>query len=216
MRKEVDYLLQQGLAVPSCSPWASPCQLVPKEDGQLRFCTNYRRVNCVTVPDASPLPRVDDLVDEVGQAIYINTLDLLKGYYQVALTERAQQTSAFITPFGLFHYLVAPFGMRNCPATFQRLMNNILQGMKVIFSSDWKEHLDQVTKVLCRLREANLTVKLAKSTFVGTTVTYLGHQVGHGSVRPKAANVAAVLDYPVPTTRRELRRFFGMVGYYRR
>lgn len=114
MRKEVDYLLQQGLAVPSCSPWTSPCLLVPKEDGTYRFGTDYRRVNAVTVPDAYPLPRVDELIDEVGQAKYVTKLDLLKGYWQIPLTERAQRASAFITPFGHFQYLVAPFGMRNC------------------------------------------------------------------------------------------------------
>lgn len=225
MQKEVDYLLQQGLAVPSKSPWASPCLLVPKEGGQLRFCTDYRRVNTVTVPDAYPLPRVDDLIDEVGQAKFITKLDLLKGYYQIPLTEDAQQISAFITSFGLFHYLVAPFGMRNCPATFQRAMNNLTQGLGgvsvyiddvLLFSSSWEEHLAQLAELLRRLQEARLTVKLAKSQFGVATVLYLGHEVGRGCVRPKTANVAAVLDYPIPTNKREIRRFLGMAGFYRR
>ncbi|XP_063846193.1 uncharacterized protein LOC135092012 [Scylla paramamosain] len=225
MQKEVQYLLEQGLAIPSSSPWASPCLLVPKEDGQLRFCADYRRVNAVTIPDAYPLPRVDDLIDEVGQAKFVTKLDLLKGYYQIALTERSQIVSAFITPFGLFQYVVAPFGMRNCPATFQRAMNKVMQGLKgvlvylddiLIFSHDWDDHLYQIQNVLSRLQEANLTVKLAKSTFGAATVSYLGHQTGQGSVRPKTANVDAVLKYPTPTTRRELRRFLGMAGFYRR
>ena len=129
MRQEVDYLLQQGLAIPSQSPWASPCLLVPKEDGQLRLCTDYRRVNAVTVPDAYPLPRIDDLIDKVGQTNYITNIDLLKGYYQIPLTEKAQQISAFITPFGLFQYRVMPFGMRNAPSTFQRAMDYLLQDL---------------------------------------------------------------------------------------
>ncbi len=225
MQEEVQYLLEQGLAIPSSSPWASPCLLVPKEDGQLRFCTDYRRVNAVTIPDAYPLPRVDDLIDEVGQAKFVTKLDLLKGYYQIALTERAQIVSAFITPFGPFQYVVAPFGMRNCPATFQRAMKKIMQGLKgvlvylddiLIFSHDWDDHLYQIQNVLSRLQEANLTVKLAKSTFGAATVSYLGHQIGQGSVRPKTANVDAVLKYPTPTTRRELRRFLGMAGFYLR
>ena len=209
MQKEVEYLLDQGLAVPSNSPWASPCLLVPKEDGQRRFWTDYRRVNAVTVPDAYPLPRVDDLIDEVGQAKFITKIDLLNGYYQVPLTENAQQISAFITPFGLFHYLVAPFGMRNCPATFQRAMNNLTQGLEgvavyiddvLLFSNSWEEHLAQLAELHRRLQEARLTVKLAKSRFGKATVLYLGHEVGHGCVRPKTANVSAVLDFPVPTT----------------
>ncbi len=126
MRKEVDYLLTQMLAAPSHSPWASPCILVTTENGQLRFCTDHRRMNAVTVPDAYPLPWIDDLLDEVGQSRFVIKIDLLKGYYQITLTKRAQEISAFITPFGLFHWLVAPFGIRNCPATFQTAMNHLV------------------------------------------------------------------------------------------
>ena len=129
MRQAVDYLLQQGLASSSQSPWASPCLLVPKEDGQLRLCTDYRRVNAVTVPDAYPLPRIDDLIDKFGQTNYITKIDLLKGYYQIPLTKEAQQISAFITPFGLLQYRVMPFGMRNALSTFQRTMDYLLQDL---------------------------------------------------------------------------------------
>ena len=105
-------------ASPSQFPWASPCLLVPKKDGQLRLCTDYRRVNAVTVSDAYPLPRTDDPIDKVGQTNYITKIDLLKGYYHIPLTEKAQQIFAFITPFGFFQYKVIPFGMRNVPSTF--------------------------------------------------------------------------------------------------
>lgn len=225
MRQEVDYLLQQGLAVPSQSPWASPCLLVPKEDGQMRLCTDYRRVNAVTVPDAYPLPRIDDLIDSVGQSKYITKIDLLKGYYQIPLSENAQQISAFITPFGLFHHKVMPFGMRNAPSTFQRAMDYLLQdlvGVSVyldgilIFTEHWDQHIIKLKEVLARLQGAQLTIKLAKTTFSRATVTYLGHEVGQGQVRPKKANVSAILEYPVPATRKALRRFLGMAGYYRR
>ena len=225
MKKEVDYLLQHDLAVPSQSPWASPCLLVPKEDGQLRLCTDYRRVNAVTIPDAYPLPRIDDLIDEVGQAVYVTKMDLTKGYYQIPLTEEAQLISAFTTPFGLYQYLVLPFGMRNSPATFQRVMNNLLlnlDGVSVylddilISSGTWQHHVQQIGAVLSRLQEARMTVKLAKTTFGRATVTYLGHEVGQGRVRPKTANITAILNYPVPTSRKALLRFLGMAGYYRR
>ena len=95
----------------------------------MRFCTDYRRVNAVTVPDPYPLPRIDDLIDNVGQSKYITKIDLLKGYYQILLSENAQQISAFITPFGLFHYKVMPFGMRNAPSTFQRVMDYLLKDL---------------------------------------------------------------------------------------
>ena len=225
MKKEVDYLLANGLAVPSVSPWASPCLLVPKEDGTLRLCTDYRRVNSVTLPDAYPIPRVDDLIDAVGQSLYITKIDLLKGYYQIPLTEEAQSISAFVTPFGLYEYLVMPFGMRNSPATFQRIMNYILKDLEgvnvylddiIIFSNTWIDHLNRVANVLERLRDANLTIKLAKTTLCSAVVTYLGHEVGRGLVRPKSANVDSILRYPVPTHRKAVMRFMGMAGFYRR
>lgn len=174
MRKEVDYLLDHGLAVPSQSPWASPCLLVPKEDGKMRMCTDYRRVNSVTIPDAYPLPRIDDLIDEVGQAKYITKMDLLRGYYQIPLTPNAQLVSAFSTPFGLYEYKVMPFGMRNSPATFQRAMNYLLQDLKevsvylddiLIYSLSWQQHIQQLSAVMSRLHDASLTVKLAKTNF---------------------------------------------------
>ena len=225
MKREVDYLVDHGLAVPSCSPWASPCLLVPKEGGELRLCTDYRRVNAATQPDPYPLPRIDDLIDTVGQSRFISKIDLLKGYHQIPLTDNAQLISAFITPFGLYHYRVMPFGMRNSPATFQRIMNYLFQGLEgvqvylddiIIFSDTWPQHIDRLVSVLRKLRDAHLTIKLAKTSFCGAKVTYLGHEVGHGRVRPKSANVESILAYPIPHTKKSLMRFLGMAGFYRR
>ncbi len=123
MRGEVDYLLKHGLAKPSCSPWSSPCLLVPKSDGTARFCTDYRKVNAVTIPDCFLLPRMEDCIDNLGSARYVSKLDLLKGYWQVPLTSRASDISAFVTPDNFLQYSVMAFRMRNAPATFQRLIN---------------------------------------------------------------------------------------------
>ncbi len=120
------YLVENGLAVPSSSAWSSPCLLVPKPDGSHRFCTDYRKVNAITKPDSFPLPLMEDCVDNVGLARFVTKLDLLKGYWQVPLTERAAEISAFVTPNNFFNYTVMAFGLRNAPATFQRLMNTIL------------------------------------------------------------------------------------------
>ncbi len=98
MKQEVEYLVQNGFAKKSNSPWSSPCILVPKADGSLRFCTDFGKVNSVTVPDAFPLPRMEDCINNLGTAQYITKLDLLKGYWQVPLTERASEVSAFVTP----------------------------------------------------------------------------------------------------------------------
>lgn len=225
MKQEVEYLLKNNLAKPSKSPWASPCLLVPKEDGSLRLCTDYRRVNSVTVKDSFPLPRIDDIIDSIGQAKYVTKVDLLKGYYQVELTDKAKTISAFTTPFGLFEYEVMPFGLTNAPSTFQRIINNVIQGLDGVFAylddiitvgTTWEDHLYNLDRLFQRLSEAKLTINLKKSSFGQATVSYLGHIVGGGVVRPKTLNVNSILNYPVPTTKKSLKRFLGMVSYYRK
>lgn len=224
MKEEVEYLVENGLAQPSCSPWSSPCLLTPKSDGTPRFCTDYRKVNAVTVSDSFPLPRMEDCIDSIGPAKFITKLDLLKGYWQVPLTPRASEVSAFVTPDHFMQYTVMAFGMKNAPATFQRLMQLVLGDVPqcnvylddvVLYTDTWADHMSLLRTVFQRLAEASLTLNLAKCEFGKATVTYLGKQVGFGQVRPVEAKVAAILDYPSPATRRELRRFLGMTGYYR-
>lgn len=224
MKQETDYLLENGFAVPSSSPWSFSSLLVPKSDQTLRFCNDYRKLNCITKPDSFPLPRVDDLVDHVGSAKFVTKLDLLKGYWQVPLSTRASEICAFVTPDHFLQYTVMPFGLRNAPATFQRLMNTVLCGVRncdvylddiVAHSSTWSEHLDTLREVFTRLRTASLTLNLEKCEFEKAVVTYLGKKVGQGCVSPVSAKVQAILHFPAPQTRCELRRFLGMAGYYR-
>ena len=161
---------------------------------------------------------------QVGSAKFVSKFDLLKGYWQIPLTERAREVSAFITPKGLYAYKVMSFGLRNAPATFQRLMNQVtahLEGCAVylddvVLSSDtWTSHLDRIRQLFTRLAQANLTVNLAKCEFARATVTYLGKVVGQGFVRPVRAKVMAIDSFPPPANKKELMRFLGMIGYYR-
>ena len=224
MQQEVNYLVEHGLAVPSASAWSSPCVLVPKPDSTPRFCNDYRKVNSVTKPDSFPLPRMEDCIDRVGSAQYVTKLDMLKGYWQVPLTPRASEISAFVTPDTFLQYTVMPFGLRNAPATFQRLMHLVLSGVGnceaylddvVAYSSTWSDHLNTLSLIFRRLREASLTLNLAKCEFGKATVTYLGKQVGQGQVRPLAEKVQTIIDFPPPQSKKALRRFLGMCGYYR-
>lgn len=221
---EVKFMLENDMAEPSCSSWASPCLLVPKSDNTPRFCSDFRKVNSVTKPDCFPLPRVEDCVDQVGSAKFVSKFDLLKGYWQVPLSERARDIAAFITSTGLYSYSVMPFGLRNAPATFQRLMNRVVGDLEgcsvylddvVIYSDDWDVHLDRIGELFDRLAHAHLTVNLAKCDFAKATVTYLGRVVGQGRVCPVRAKVQAIDNYVPPTTKKELMRFLGLVGYYR-
>ena len=225
MSKEVSYMLENNLIEPSKSDWSSPCILVPKPDGSVRFCTDFRKVNDLSKTDSYPIPRIDDCIDKIGKARYITKFDLLKGYWAVPLTERAKEISAFVTPDGLYQYKVMPFGMKNAPATFQRMMNQCLEGLPgvevyvddiVVYSDTWKEHVCRLKAVLDRLKVANLTVNLGKSEFCQAKVIYLGHVVGQGWVAPVEAKIRSIVEYPVPTSKKSLMRFLGMAGYYRK
>ncbi|KAK7926273.1 hypothetical protein WMY93_008583 [Mugilogobius chulae] len=198
LQSQVDYMTSHGIAEPSSSPWSSPCLLAIKSDGSDRFCTDFCKVNSVTKPDSHPLPRMDDCVDRVGSAIFVTKLDLLKGYWQVPSTPRAKEVCAFVTPDAFLQYTVMPFGVRNAPATFQRLVNLVLRGVPgcdaylddiVVHSKSWDEHICQLREVFERLDKANLTINLAKCEFAKATVLYLWKIVGSGSVKPVHAKI---------------------------
>lgn len=221
--KEVQYMLENNIAEPSNSSWASPCLLVGKPDPTFRPCTDFRKVNKITKPNVFPFPRMEDCVDQVGAAKFVSKFDLLKGYWQVPLTTRAREISAFVTPSGFFSYKVMPFGLRDTPATFQRLINRVVSGLAgcpvylddvVIFSDTCKEHLQRIQALFDQLRWAKLTVNLAKWDFAKAKVTYLGKVVGQDEVRPVQAKVEAIQWFPVPTTKKDLMRFLGLAGFY--
>ena len=224
LQDEVKYLLENDFIEPSQSNYSSPCILVPKSNGTYRMCTDYRKVNSVTKTDSFPIPRIDDCIDKVGNSKYVTKFDLLKGFWQVPQTERAKEVSAFATPNGLYQYRVMPFGMKNSPATFQRLVNNVICGLDgcdayidiIIYSDSWSDHLQRIRKFFDRLSKVKLTVNLAKTEFCHATVTFLGHLVGQGQVKPLEAKVNAISELPVPKCKRQLMRFLGMAGYYRK
>ena len=225
LKKEIEYMLKNKIIEPSNSDWSSPCILVPKPDGTYRFCTDFRKLNAVTKADSFPLPRIEDCIDKLGTAKYVTTLDLLKGYWQVPLTDRAKELSAFVTPEGLYQYRVMPFGMKNAPATFQRMVNKLVDGLYgceayiddvIIYGNSWEEHYRRLQAVFKRFSEANLTVNLSKSEFGHAEVIFLGHVVGSGQVKPVTVKIQALINYPVPTNKQQVMRFLGMAGYYRR
>lgn len=226
MVEELRELLDQGLVEESASEWSSPLVIVKKKDGGNRICVDYRKVNTVTKFDSYPMPRVDEMLDAVGKAQFITTLDLAKGYWQVPLHPADREKTAFSSPLGLLQFKVMPFGLSGAPATFQRLMDHTLRGLDqfvgvylddvVIFSHTWKQHLSHLESVLSRLQEANLTLKLKKCEFGAEDCVYLGHRIGRGGVRPEEGKVRAVQQMARPKTKKEVRAFLGMVGYYRR
>lgn len=226
MKREVEEMLQLGVIQKSHSAWASPVVLVPKKDQTTRFCVDYRKLNAITTADAYPMPRIDELLDRLAAARYITIMDLSRGYWQIPLAPEAREKSAFITPFGLFEFTVMPFGMKNAPATFQRVMNDLLEGLETfavaylddiaVFSPTWEEHLVHLSQVLDQLTAANLTVKPSKCQIGMTDVQYLGHQVGGGTLKPETGKVEAILAWPTPQTKKQVMSFLGTAGYYRK
>lgn len=223
---ELKDMLDTGIIEPSNSEWASPMVIVRKKDGGIRLCVDYRRLNSVTAVDPYPMPRIDDLIDRLGHAKYISTLDLSRGYWQVPVAESDRPKTAFTTHTGLFQFRVMPFGLSGAPATFQRMMDGLLQGKGqfaaaylddlVVYSETWKEHCHHLRQVLLRLRENGLTAKPAKCQFGMRQCVYLGHVVGGGQVHPEPSKLTAVENFPTPSTKKQVRAFLGLTGYYRR
>ncbi len=218
-------MLRLGVIEPSRSLWSSPIVMVPKPDGTLRFCNDFRRLNEVSEFDGYSMPRVDELLDRLGGTRYISTLDLTKGYWQVPLTEEAKPKTAFSTPSGHWQYRVLPFGLHGAPATFQRMMDILLRPHQsyaaaylddvVVHSESWEEHLAQLRRVLLELRRAGLTANPRKCHLALFEARYLGFQVGRGLIRPQEKKVTAILSAPQPTTKTQVRAFLGLAGYYR-
>ena len=226
LKEQLTELLNLGIIEESESAWASPIVMVPKADGTLRLCTDFRKVNNISVPDPFPLPRVEDLLDRVGKARYLTKLDMTRGYWQVPLDEESVPVSAFVTPFGHFQWRYMPFGLRNAPATFSRIVTKLLSGLEcfcaaylddiIIFSNNWEEHLKHLRIVFSRIHKANLTLNKTKCQFAAAEVDYLGHHVGLGSVQPRTKKVEALLSFPRPENRKQLQAFLGLAGYYRK
>ena len=224
--QELKEMIASGVIEPTVSEWSSPLVVVPKKDGGVRLCVDYRQLNKVSTFDAYPMPRASDVIDRLGQKCFITTLDLNRGYWQVPMDPESRPKTAFSSPLGLFQFTVMPFGLCGAPATFQRLMDEVLRGAGdyadaylddiIIFSDTWSDHMDHLRDVLERLRRAGLTIKVKKCQFARSHCTYLGHVVGSGEVRPDSAKVEAVKNFPVPRTKRDVRIFLGLSGYYRR
>ena len=226
LEEEVQNLLKDGLIEQSVSEWSSPAMVVPKPDGTIRCVIDYRKANSMFEGYSYPIARIDDLIDKVQQSKFLTKLDLTKGFYQVKLEEDSKKYTAFCTPSGLYQWTRLPFGLKSSPTQFQYMMSKVLSGLGsycgvyiddvLIFSNNFDEHMIHVAEVFSRLRDANLTVKLAKCCFACDQLDYLGHVIGKGKMSPREAKVKALLDLPRPTTKKRLQSFLGSVQYYQR
>ncbi|XP_067139029.1 uncharacterized protein [Centruroides vittatus] len=221
----IDELLEAGLIKSSSSEFAHPIVCVAKKEGGIRLCVDYRYLNAGTVADRYPMAHPTELIYQIAQSRYITSLDLSRGYWQVPLDPSCRHMTAFVTHRGQFSWEVMPFGLKNASATFQRIMDKVLAPHKAyamsyiddiaIFSNGWREHLEHLRSVLESLQDNGFTVNVAKCQFAQPHIKYLGHIVGSGHHNPDPDRVKAITELEAPKTKKQMRSFLGICGYYR-
>ncbi|GBG71376.1 hypothetical protein CBR_g8795 [Chara braunii] len=224
LRRQLKDLIEKGWIWPSVSPYGSPVLSVPKKGGTLRMCIDYRGLNAITVKNAKPLPRIDDLLDRVQGCWHFRKIDLKSGYHQIAIRSEDQHKTAFQTGYGLYEFVVMPFDLWNAPGTFQHAMNRIFHDWDkfvlmylddiLIFSRTVEEHVGHLDKVLSLLRQHQFKINWEKCEFGRTRILYLGHEISAEGLKPDDAKVASIRDWPRPQSVTEMRSFLGMTVYY--
>ncbi len=226
VRKELEELESCGVIKRSSSPWASPLVPIKKPDGRIRLCVDYRKLNDITTREPYYIPSFQEMVDRVGQGCVLSKVDLAKGFHQVEVGESDRVKTCFVCPFGKFQFRHMPFGLTNAPSVFQLLMDSVLVGCSdfvrcyiddiLVVSENWSVHVCHLRALLRTLLEAGLTCKREKCVFGRRRLEFLGHEIGEGVVCVPEARVQAIREHPLPKTRRQLRAFLGLVGFYRR
>ena len=225
---EIAAMAERDLIEPSTSPWSSPAIIVPKKNGGIKFCIDYRRLNKVTIPDSMPLPRCDDSLDALGGSKWFSILDLRQGFFQVGLDKESRLLTAFCIPgSGLWQFKVVPFGSMTSPACFERVMERLFTGLTfvslliylndiIVFGKTFDIHLRNLEEVFKRLSEAHMKLNSDTCRLFQLTVSFLGHQVSEAGISVDAEKTKAVREWPVPRNVSELRSFIGLCSYMRK
>ena len=222
--KMIEEMKADGVVQPSNSPYNSPLLLVPKKDGSWRMVIDYRRLNEQTVQERFPMPVISEVLAQLGGAKVFTSLDLLSGYWQVPLDSDSRKYTAFSTHKEHLEFQVLPFGLHSAPILFSRLMCQVLGDLKnvlvylddvIIFSENEDDHLKTLRTVLERFKMAGLKIKVRKCQFLKSELDYLGHTINEEGIKMQEGKIRSILNYPAPTNEKGIRRFIGMIGYYR-
>ncbi|GJW76928.1 putative reverse transcriptase domain-containing protein [Tanacetum coccineum] len=224
---QLQELSDKGFIRPSSSPWGAPVLFVKKKDGSLRMCIDYRELNKLTVKNRYPLPRIDDLFDQLqGSSVY-SKIDLRSGYHQLRVREEDVSKTAFRTRYGHYEFQVMPFGLTNAPAVFMDLMNRVCKPYLdkfvivfiddiLIYSKNKQEHEEHLKIILELLKKEELYAKFSKCEFWIPKVQFLGHVIDSEGIHVDPAKIESIKDWTSPKSPTEIRQFLGLAGYYRR
>lgn len=227
LREYLDENLALGRIRPSKSPADAPILFVPKKDGGLRLCVDYRGLNKVSVKNRYPLPLISEILDRLTGAKYFSKIDVKDTYYRIRIKEGDEWKTAFRTRYGHFEYTVMPFGLTNAPATFQSYIHTALRGLLdiccvaylddiLIFSPDRESHTRHIQQVLERMRAAELYAKLDKCIFYQDHVEFLGYIISRDGVSMDPQQVNAIVSWPLPESYHNIQVFIGFCNFYRR
>jgi hypothetical protein len=227
LKKQIEELLSKEFIRPSSSPWGTPTVFVDKKDGSRRMCVDYRSLNKVTIKNKYPLPRIEDLFDQMRRAKVFSKIDLRSGYHQLKIRMEDIPKTAFTSRYGLYEFTVMSFGLTNAPAYFMYLMNKVFMEYLdkfvvvfiddiLVFSRNVEEHEEHLRLVLQKLREHQLYAKFSKCDFWLKEVSFLGYIITDGGIDVDPSKVQDVLNWNQPKNVPEIRSFLGLAGYYRR
>ncbi|GKC65811.1 putative reverse transcriptase domain-containing protein [Tanacetum coccineum] len=225
--EQLQELSDKSFIRPSSSPWGASVLFVKKKDGSFRMCIDYRELNKLTVKNRYPLPRIDDLFDQLqGSSVY-SKIDLRSGYHQLRVREEDIPKTAFKTRYGHYEFQVMPFGLTNAPAVFMDLMNRVCKPYLdkfvivfiddiLIYSKNKKEHEEHLKAILELLKKEELYAKFSKCEFWIPKVQFLGHVIDSQGIHVDPAKIESIKDWASPKTPTEIRQFLGLVGYFQR
>lgn len=230
--RQIQEMIDQHIIRESNSPYNSPLWIVPKKKDnsgkqRWRLVVDYRKLNEVTINDKFPIPNIDGILDKLGRSQYFTTLDLAKGFHQILMNQEDIRKTAFSTSFGHYEYMRMPFGLKNAPSTFQRLMNFVLKNYInktcvvylddiLIFSTSLKEHIINLKNILDRLKSAGLKIQIDKCNFLKKETEFLGHILTPEGIKPNPNKIEIIKSLKLPTNEKQIKSFLGITGYYRK